>query len=176
MTPADTNAQFDVYVRDTVAGTTTRASVSTTGAQSAGGRLRGPISADGSRIAFLSTGSDLVPGDVNGLADAFVRDLAAGTTILASVSTSGLQANRAVVRVGISGDGAIVLLASQANTLDPIVGGLLTHVFARDLAAEHHTHADGPPCPCGDAPFYPVRGCRNGNEATGLRRHGRGEA
>lgn len=133
--PADTNAQFDVYVRDTVAGTTTRASVSTSGAQSAGDSTEGRVSADGNRIAFLSTGADLSPGDVNGQADAFVRDLAAGTTTLASVSTSGLQANLPVSRVGISGDGVTVLLISHATTLDPLGGAGLAHVFARDLAA-----------------------------------------
>ena len=33
-------------------------------------------SADGTRIAFVSSAADLVPGDTNGVADVFVRDLA----------------------------------------------------------------------------------------------------
>lgn len=134
--PADTNAMSDVYVRDTLAGTTTRVSVSTTGAESAGNCVEGRISADGNRIVFVAAADDLVVGDINGLADALVHDRATGTTTLASVSTSGAQANAAVTRVGISGDGATVLLVSASSTLDPaLVGGGHSHVFARDLAA-----------------------------------------
>ena len=40
---------------------------------------------DGRYVAFISSASNLVPGDNNGSPDVFVRDLVAGTNYLVSV-------------------------------------------------------------------------------------------
>ena len=64
----------DVFVRDRVAGATTRVSVDTAGTQ-ANHESAGPaISADGRYVAFQSAASNLVAGDTNGVSDVFVRD------------------------------------------------------------------------------------------------------
>ena len=39
------------------------------------------INADGSRVAFASFATNLVPDDDNGMFDVFVRDRTAGTTV-----------------------------------------------------------------------------------------------
>jgi Tol biopolymer transport system component len=80
-----------VFVRDRVAGTTTRVSVSTSGGQANrnSGEFDVTISADGRYVAFASDASNLVDGDMNGQTDVFVRNLAAGTTTRVSVSSFG---------------------------------------------------------------------------------------
>ena len=75
LVPNDTNGAADVLLRDTLAGTTRRASVSSSGGQADGGSIIRPaISADGRFVAFASSATNLVPGDQNGRADLFVRD------------------------------------------------------------------------------------------------------
>jgi Tol biopolymer transport system component len=51
------------------------------------------ISPDGSRVAFVSSSASLVPGDINGRPDVFVRSLVDGSTLLASSTSSGAASN-----------------------------------------------------------------------------------
>jgi Tol biopolymer transport system component len=69
----DTNQVSDVFVRDRMARTTRRVSVSTSGAQGNGVSLSPAISAGGHIVVFDSDASNLVPGDTNGARDVFVR-------------------------------------------------------------------------------------------------------
>ena len=73
LVPGDGNSFRDVFVRDLVAGTTTRASVDTGGGAPNGDSFVPSISATGRYVAFYSYASDLVPGDGNGFIDVFVR-------------------------------------------------------------------------------------------------------
>ena len=113
----DTNGVSDAFVRDRQAGTTERASESSSGAQ--GERYSGSpsISADGRFVAFSSGASNLVPGDVNGQDDVFVHDRQTGTTVLASVSSSAEQADNFSWYPFISGDGRFVTFHSPASNL-----------------------------------------------------------
>ena len=87
VSPFDTNGLFDVYLRDTAAGTTT----AITGYN---GHSRGPvISGDGSSIAFHSSASDIVAGDTNGVDDVFAYDTTSGATTRVSESTLGAEGN-----------------------------------------------------------------------------------
>ena len=62
------------------AGTTTRASVSSSGAQATGDSADPAVSSDGRFIAFVSAAANLVTNDKNGLKDVFVRDRKTGRT------------------------------------------------------------------------------------------------
>ncbi len=78
LVPGDTNGSIDVFARDLFAGTTERISLTSSGAQVAGGGGIGPrvaLSGDGSVFAFASVAA-LEPDDTNGLVDvyAFNRD------------------------------------------------------------------------------------------------------
>jgi Tol biopolymer transport system component len=85
LVPGDTNGWPDVFVRDTLAGTTTRVSVSTTGVQADHDSAAPAISADGRYVAFVSGATTLVPGDTNGTSDVFVHDTVTGTTERVSI-------------------------------------------------------------------------------------------
>ena len=105
----DTNLYGDVFVRDRRAGTTERVSVSSGGAEGDANSYRPVISADGQFVAFVSDATNLVPGDTNGHADVFVRDLAAGRTERVSLGPGGAQGNgdSGYVGLAISGDGRL---------------------------------------------------------------------
>jgi Tol biopolymer transport system component len=133
----DTNGHYDVFVRDLAFGVTTRASLDGNGVEGDGDSLSPSISADGRYVAFTSAATDLVPGDANGHTDVFVRDRVAGTTVLASVSTLGAQADADCLAPRISADGRCVVFHSVATTLAPANGDLYDDVFVRDL--EHGT-------------------------------------
>jgi Tol biopolymer transport system component len=134
LVPGDTNMWIDVFVHDFANGQTQRASVSSSGAQ-ADSQSRFPaLSADGTHVVFGSDATNLVGGDSNLVRDAFVRDLAAGTTVLVSLATNGAQANQATdYTVSLSADGRFVAFASAASNL--VAGDLpfTSDVFVRDM-------------------------------------------
>jgi Tol biopolymer transport system component/putative cell wall-binding protein len=131
----DTNARDDIFVRDIQAGTTVRASVSNNEYPSNDGSYDPAISADGRYVAFPSDASNLVSGDTNYRRDAFVRDLVAGTTVRASVSSSEAQGNLSSGSRSISADGRYVAFLSFASNLVPGDTNGLEDVFVRDLVA-----------------------------------------
>lgn len=139
LVPGDTNDTTDVFVRDRVAGTTSRVNVSTDGAQ-ANGFSGSPfrtlaISADGRYVAFASIASNLVPGDTNDSWDVFVRDRFAATTRRVSVSTTGAQADAGSFNVAISASGRYVAFDSEATNLVPRDTNGVSDVFVRDRDA-----------------------------------------
>jgi len=124
----DTNGFMDAFVHDRLTGTTERVSVSSSGAQGNGDSMTGDLSGDGGAItpdgrfvAFNSLASNLVPGDVNGVGDVFVRDRVTGTTEIVSVNSSGVQGNfgSGIAPPSISGNGTLVAFDSQATNLEP---------------------------------------------------------
>jgi Tol biopolymer transport system component len=161
LVPGDTNRKADVFVRDRVARTTERVSVSSLGAQANGDSFSYPfpnsvaISADARFVSFSSSASNLVPGDTNTCAvqyyysytspgqcpDIFLRDRQEGTTRRVSVNSAGGQATDVSFRPLMSSDGAVITFLSLATNLAP--GGTIpcssfpfrinhcNHVFAR---------------------------------------------
>ncbi len=96
------------------------------------------ISADGLVIAFRSPATNLVPNDLTGLSDIFVRDLRDPLnpkTILVSRNAAGNQADTDSTGPAISGDGRFVAYFSTANNLAAGVSGALNQVYWHDLEA-----------------------------------------
>lgn len=131
----DTNGRTDVFVRDLKAGTTTRVSVAAGGGQGDGHSRASGISADGRRVLFLSDATNLVPGDSNGVQDAFVYDRVSKRTTRVTVTASGGQSNGFSNLPAISADGRTVVFESEATNLPPVpdTNGAYD-VFARTLA------------------------------------------
>ncbi len=131
----DTNGKPDVFVRDTVANTTTRVSVDSSGVQGNGNSLNPSISGDGSYVAFYSSASNLVSGDTNGYQDVFVHDQTTGTTARVSVDSSGVQADNAsdIYLPSISSEGPYVTFYSSATNLVAGDTNGSSDVFVRDF-------------------------------------------
>ncbi|MBL8841997.1 MAG: PD40 domain-containing protein [Planctomycetes bacterium] len=129
----------NVFVRDRLLGTTTLVTADATGAGGSNSPYRftfnTSISADGRRIAFVTSATNLGPADANGtVPDVYVHDLADGSTMLASVDANGVAVDDCCWQVQISGDGNVVAFKTTAQNLpDPPPGGVST-VYAKELA------------------------------------------
>lgn len=130
--PVATTIVNRVYLHDRVTGQLALVSVTPAGLSSSKNALLASVSAGGLFVAFLADGDDLAPGDDNGLSDVVVRDLAAGTTSLVSVSSDGVQANGASGDSSISADGRWVAFESAADNLVPGDTNGKSDVFLRD--------------------------------------------
>ncbi|TAJ16193.1 MAG: hypothetical protein EPO68_11480, partial [Planctomycetota bacterium] len=131
----DTNAVFDVFVRDRLSGSIERISVSSAGVQANDAAGDAALSGDGRWVSYSSTASNLVAGDTNGACDVFVYDRLTATTTLASPTATGALGNGHSLVPAISADGARVAFWSKASNL---VGGdtnALPDCFVRDVAA-----------------------------------------
>jgi Tol biopolymer transport system component len=120
LVPGDTNGRLDIFIHDRETGLTERVSVSSAGDRADG--LSGyptPVSADGRFVAFASEAANLVPGDMNGKCDVFVRDRRTDRTEKASVSSSGGEADGRSELPAISTDGRFVTFRSLAANLVP---------------------------------------------------------
>jgi Tol biopolymer transport system component len=74
LVPGGGNPFGDVYVRDRDLGTTTLISLGSAGQRGDGSVTDNPaISDNGRHVGFVSTSTNLVPGDTNGVTDVFVR-------------------------------------------------------------------------------------------------------
>ncbi len=114
----DRNNAADVFVRDRVAGTTTRVSVSSTGAEASGSQPS--ISADGRFVAFLSD-SPIVAGDTNSTTDVYVHDRQTGVTELISHAPDGSAADgQSLSTPRLSADGRFVYFSSFAANLTAV--------------------------------------------------------
>jgi Tol biopolymer transport system component len=155
----DTNQCADIFVRDRPAGTTTRVSVDSSGAQSNYYSLAPSLSRDGRWVAFQSVATNLVAGDTNACEDVFVHDLSTGTTVRASVSTAGVQGNYASSVATLCADGSRVAFQSQAGNFSKIdKKGASVDVFLRDLVAGTTTlvSVDSSGAAANDASFAPM--------------------
>jgi Tol biopolymer transport system component len=116
LVPGDTNDREDVFVRDLVAGTTTRVSVGPGGIEADGDSDRASISADGNRVVFESQATNLLAQSATP-AQIYVHDTAAGLTRIASVDSSGNHGDGGSSYPAISGDGNVVAFLSHAHNL-----------------------------------------------------------
>ncbi|MHB8995655.1 MAG: Ig-like domain-containing protein [Armatimonadota bacterium] len=113
----DTNGREDIFVHDLQSGTTTRASVASNGSQSNDSSFDPALSSDGRYVSFMSYASNLVAEDTEGQADIFVRDCVEGTTVRASLSSAGAEANSTSRFATISANGRFVTFSSYASNL-----------------------------------------------------------
>jgi Tol biopolymer transport system component len=137
LVPGDTNGKADVYVRDRRKKTTTRVSLSSTGAQGDDASTISSISANGRFVVFESVATNLVPGDTNGVSDVFLRDRWAHKTRRVSISAGGAQGNRPSFILpssgAVSADGRRVAFASHATNLVPGDTNGARDVFVRQV-------------------------------------------
>lgn len=111
----------EVYVRDLVAGTTTRISRAVGGGHANQHSSDVRISGDGSRVLFFSGATNLVVGDTNGVADVFMASSDNSVPIQrVNVGPSGTQASSPSVGVYVAGtnaNGSILSFSSSSPSL-----------------------------------------------------------
>jgi Tol biopolymer transport system component len=127
LVPGPSNGLWGVFVRDLQEGTTSRVSISSTGALGWGAQPA--ISATGRYVAFAGS----MPGDGVGVNNVYVRDRELGTTARVSVAKAGGQENGSSNFATVSPDGRFVGFVSDASNLVPGDTNATTDVFVRDL-------------------------------------------
>lgn len=133
--PGDTNDKRDVFAKDLATGTTRRLTLAHDGSEpndhSAGGAA---LSADNRQVVFTSSADNLVPGDTNGDADAFVRDLITGEVQRVNVTEDGAQSDSAQRSSPvIDAFGGTVAFSSAEDDLVPGDTNETSDVFVRRL-------------------------------------------
>ncbi|WP_456389581.1 hypothetical protein [Profundibacter sp.] len=136
----DTNGRRDIFVHDRTTDTTRRVSIATDGSEADGNSEAPGLSADGRYVSFVSTATNLVAGNTDGLADLFVHDLLTGETTQAGYAMSGTDGQT------LSDDGRYVTFTSYAsylvaddtnNTSDIFVSDRMTGALRRvNVAAD----------------------------------------
>jgi Tol biopolymer transport system component len=115
--PPDRNGVADIYVRDTVAHTTTRVSRGHAGREPDGPSYDAAISGDGRYVAFVSEASNLLPDKSRRVPHIYVHDRVTGETELVSRTPAGRLANGSSARPAISQDGSTIAFQSLASDL-----------------------------------------------------------
>ena len=129
----DGNGQPDIFLRDTLTGTTTRISVDTAGGDTNALSSLPTISDDGRTVIFHTIASDLVDGDTNGSSDVFIRDVQTGTTTLVSVPAGGGLGDSHSGNADISAGGRYVVFNSLATNMVAGDTNSQADVYIRDL-------------------------------------------
>jgi Tol biopolymer transport system component len=137
LVPGDTNGTTDIFAHDSQSGVTERVNVDSSGVEAnrISRNFNPSISADGRYVAFSSNAHNLVPGDGNGEADAFVHDRQTGITERISVDSSGVEGNGGsseYSKASFSADSRFVAFDSEADNL--VSGDLNSHgdIFTHD--------------------------------------------
>ena len=133
---------LNAYLRDRSNAATTLISVNLAGTNGGNGDSYAVgISTNGRYVLFVTSASDLIPGDSNNASDVLVRDLLAGTNILVSAATNRLPGNGDSDSASMTPDGRYVAFVSAASDL--VVGDTngIRDVFVRDLVTGTTTMA-----------------------------------
>jgi uncharacterized repeat protein (TIGR01451 family) len=131
--PSDSDGSFDIYVKDLSTGAIALASTSDDGTKGNGDSSEAGLSADGTRVAFSSSSTNLDPADTSSDADVYVKDLVTGAITLASTSDDGTKGDGNSSAPSLSATGSRVAFSSFATNLDPADGDVIEDVYVKDL-------------------------------------------
>jgi len=136
----DSGARFDrprIFLRDRLTNTTSLVCMGPNG-EAANAACRDPsISADGNRISYQSSASNLVADDRNdSVRDIFVFDRPTGTTQIASVSSLGVQTKLPSRNSTVSNDGRFVVFESFSIGLDSADKWPVNDIFLHEISAD----------------------------------------
>jgi Tol biopolymer transport system component len=131
----DGNGTDDIFVRDLQGNSTALVSINAAGTATGNdASFTGAIAAGGGFVAFASRATNLEGVNANGTSDIFIRDLQAGTTLLASSNELGSNGGGAdsasSLPILVGADGRLVAWESSASDLAPSDANNNDDVFA----------------------------------------------
>ena len=127
---ADTNGNYDIYIRDVQEGTTRLVSSTSDGVAGNGAGFVPSVSADGNLVAFASNSSNF---DGSSTTDVFVKNLSSGELTLVSAGLDGNGGNSTSDQPDISADGRYVVYRSAASNLVDVDNNGQWDVFRYDM-------------------------------------------
>ncbi|GJD73844.1 Hint domain-containing protein [Methylobacterium goesingense] len=119
LVPNDTNNNIDLFIKDLQSNNITRVSTASDGSQIAGATNQYAISPDGSKVAFTSGATNLVPNDTNGRGDVFLKELSSGVVTRISTNSDGSQLNNTSTNPVFSADGKYLAFETIASNVLP---------------------------------------------------------
>jgi Tol biopolymer transport system component len=128
----DNNFTSDVYRYDRLDYTLAVASVNGAGQIGNSSSDSPSVSDDGNVIAFRSSATNLVAGEVAQHSYVFVRDVAANSTQRVSIGVGGAEPNGDSDQPVVSGDGNVVCFESIASNLVTGVSGQHLYIYDRN--------------------------------------------
>ena len=144
LVPGDTNGRRDVFVRDLLLGTNALVSVGLDGRAPSGDSWEARLSAQGRHVVFVSTATNLVVGDANPVSTIYVRDLATGTTLIASARDQGDQKGESsALNHQISANGEWVTFESRATNLVSGVTNSAHRLYLRHVPSQRTVLVSG---------------------------------
>jgi hypothetical protein len=129
----DTNAKYDVFVRDRLLGTTTIVTNTYLGTPSNNDSLPASISCDGAYIAFSSVANNLVANDTNSGADVFLVDRVTNTIKDITITGNNSSGSFSSGSPQLSCDGSTIVFHSDASNLVANDTNASTDMFAYDI-------------------------------------------
>ena len=120
-----------IYVKDTVTGSLTLASSSSSGATGNALSDRAVISDDGRYVVFESDATNLVAGATG--RQTYVKDLVTGQVRVASQNAQGTNSTGGPFHATINATGRYVAFSSNDSTFLPGLSGTNSQVFLKDL-------------------------------------------
>jgi Tol biopolymer transport system component len=144
LVPGDTNRSDDIFVRDGHTGTTTRVSVTSTGAQArhSMGSSEPSISSNGRYVVFMSGATNLICSRRPFAGEMYVHDLRTGKTTCIRPSNTGAVPNEYFGAPWISADGRYVTFTAYASNLVAGDTNGVADVFVHDRVTRKTTRAD----------------------------------
>ncbi len=127
----DSNGNVDVFVKDLSDNSITRVNLDAAGGQGSGGDCSAPsLSSDARHVGFICAQNNLVAGDTNALADAYVKDRISGAITRLPISAVSAQANALSTATSMAiSDNGFAAFASSANNLVVADEQLFSDVF-----------------------------------------------
>ncbi|MBN2839770.1 MAG: cell wall-binding repeat-containing protein [Coriobacteriia bacterium] len=139
--PDDENWRQDVIVKDLRSGETTCVSMAYDGGNGNGHSFYPTMSGDGSKVAFVSYATNLVPDDVSAEANLFIRDLDTGEIERVDATTSGGESSTGVDFNYCDMDytGRFVAFMSRQTDIVDVEVGPDSQVYLRDTESDETT-------------------------------------
>ena len=142
LVPNDNNGLWDIFLWEKNIPTLKRISLTADGKERNQGtesanRIVAPsISGNGQYIAFATTATNMVPGDINSFQDVFVYDVNTGTTVIATQGADGKPGNadspiEQGEKIAISFDGKWVAFSTNASN----IGAPAANIVLRNMAS-----------------------------------------
>lgn len=128
----DTNAFYDLFVKDLQTGEVNIVSTDSAGLQVAGTFTPNSISSDGRYVLFSSYADNLIPGDANSSYDVFLKDMLTGAISRVNVDNSGEIIAQAFAG-DMSADGRYITFTSHVNNLATNDTNSRQDIFVKDM-------------------------------------------
>jgi Tol biopolymer transport system component len=131
MVPEPVTPRHNVFAYDVASGRTQLLTRNLNGVSSNGQSGFASPSPDGSRVAFMGEGSDLVPNDTNRTSDVFMTDVRTGQITRLSTTSSGGERAELSWEPSFSPNGRWVAFASDSILIKDIETGQLHNITTR---------------------------------------------